>query len=139
MRLAYRLLADLVLVVHVSYVAFVVLGLVLVLAGYVRKWLWVRNFWFRAGHLLAIAIVVAESWWEITCPLTVWESRLRRAAGDSGYQGDFIANWLHELLFIDATPQTLTILYSLFGGLVVLTLCLVPPRIPRRFRTTQPG
>jgi hypothetical protein len=83
-----------------------------------------------------------RSWWPSPggkSPALSPSGRLRRAAGDSGYQGDFIANWLHELLFIDATPQTLTILYSLFGGLVVLTLCLVPPRIPRRFRTTQPG
>lgn len=132
MRLPHRLLADLVLVVHISYVAFVVLGLVCVLVGYLRKWAWVRNFWFRAGHLLAIAIVVAESWCDITCPLTVWESHLRRAAGETGYQGDFIADWLHETLFIELPPWAFTLTYSLFGVLVVLTLCLVPPRSPRR-------
>lgn len=131
MRLVYRLLADLVLVVHVSYVLFVVLGLVLVLAGYVRKWGWVRNFWFRTAHITAITIVVAESWWEITCPLTVWESRLRRDAGESGYRGDFIAGWLHELLFIDLSPWAFTVVYTLFGGLVLLTFFLVPPRSPR--------
>jgi hypothetical protein len=75
---------------------------------------------------------VTESWFDITCPLTVWESRLRRAAGESGYRGDFIAEWLHDSLFIDASAWELTVLYSVFGALVLLTFLLVPPRIRRR-------
>lgn len=132
MRLTYRLLADFVLVVHVSYVAFVVFGLLFVLAGHLRKWPWVRNLWFRTAHLASIAIVVGESWCDITCPLTVWESRFRRAAGESGYRGDFIAGLLHDTLFIEAPPWVFTMVYSLFGLLVLLTLFLVPPELKRR-------
>lgn len=132
MQFLYRLLADMVLVVHVSYVAFVVLGLLFVLAGYVRKWGWVRNFWFRMAHFASIAIVVTEAWWDITCPLTVWESRFRRAAGGTGYRGDFIATVLHDTLFVEAPPWAFTAVYSGFGALVLLTLFLVPPKSPRR-------
>ena len=44
------ILADIVVVIHFAYVAFVVLGLVAVLMGYVFKWNWVRNRWFRLTH-----------------------------------------------------------------------------------------
>jgi hypothetical protein len=49
------LLADIVLIVHFAFVAFVVGGLALVWIGAVLGWAWVRNFWFRAAHLAAIA------------------------------------------------------------------------------------
>jgi len=58
----YQLLADMVLVLHVAIVAFVVIGLVLIVAGNLRGWRWVNALWFRLAHLAAIAIVVAESW-----------------------------------------------------------------------------
>ena len=53
----YRIAADLVLAVHTSFVIFVILGLVLILVGGVRSWRWVKNPWFRMGHLLAIGVV----------------------------------------------------------------------------------
>ena len=73
-------LADAVLALHVGVVAFVVLGLVLILVGGVRHWRWVRGWTFRLAHLAAIAIVVAESWLGIECPLTTLERVLRATA-----------------------------------------------------------
>ena len=55
--------------------------------GVVLRWKWVRNPWFRAIHLIAIGIVVAESLAGIPCPLTVWERQLRKMAGQIGYHG----------------------------------------------------
>jgi hypothetical protein len=55
------LLADLILVTHTLFVAFVVLGLVVVLLGKYRRWRWVRNWRFRLAHLAAIGVVIAES------------------------------------------------------------------------------
>ena len=40
-------------------------------------WEWVRNWWFRVAHLVAILIVAAEAFLDIPCPLTEWEYRLR--------------------------------------------------------------
>ncbi len=80
----YRLLADVILVVHFTFVAFVVLGLLAVWTGRFLRWSWVRNFWFRLAHLLAIGIVAAESLGGIVCPLTTWEARLRELAGVTG-------------------------------------------------------
>jgi hypothetical protein len=132
MTLFYRLAADAVVVLHMAYVLFVVAGLLLVLAGYLAKWEWVRNAWFRGIHLAMIGIVVFEAWWDITCPLTTWEMQLRGRAGQETYQGDFIANWVHELLFWDLPTWAFTALYTGFGALVALTWVLVPPRRRKR-------
>jgi len=128
----YRLTADFIVVVHFAFVAFVVFGLLLTLAGGVRHWAWVRNLRFRAIHLAAIGFVVAESLCGITCPLTVWEQRLRDLAGQTSYRGDFIATWVHDLMFFDAALWVFTLCYCSFGAIVVLSWLLVPPRIRKR-------
>ncbi|MFZ2301464.1 MAG: DUF2784 domain-containing protein [Gallionella sp.] len=119
------LLADLILVTHALFVAFVVLGLAAILLG--RHWHWVRNLWFRIAHLAAIGIVIAESWLGMVCPLTEWENRSREAAGGSAYSSSFIQHWLHELLFYDFAPWVFTVAYTAFGVLVLVAWVLVPP------------
>ena len=134
----YQILADLVVTVHFAYVAFVILGLVFTLAGTVLGWKWIRNFWFRAAHLLMIAIVVAEAWCGVTCPLTTWEYELRQLAGQTVREGSFIANVLHDAMFFDAEPIVFTLGYSLFGLAVLSTFLFAPPRFPA-FRSTRAG
>ncbi len=55
-----RILADLVVMLHALYVAFVVLGMAAILIGIALGRGWARNFWFRVLHLLAIGVVVAQ-------------------------------------------------------------------------------
>ena len=124
----YRMLADLTVAIHFGYVAFVVLGVPVTIIGGLMRWEWVRNRWFRGLHLVMILVVVLEAWAGMTCPLTTWEKELRAAAGQQMYQGDFIANWLHDAMFFDAEPWVFTVGYSLFGLLVIAILVLVPPR-----------
>ena len=129
----YRLAADGVLIVHTSFIAFVIFGLVLVLVGWALGWAWVRNFWFRAAHLLAIGYVVYESWSGIACPLTEWENALRIKGGQDPYGSTgCIAYWLHRIIFFDAQPWVFTTCYTVFGLLVVAAFVLAPPRVKRR-------
>lgn len=130
MQLFYRVAADVVVVVHFTYVACVVLGLVLILAGRARGWQWIRNFWVRLLHLVMIGVVVVQAWLGLVCPLTTLENTLRRRAGEATYRGGFIARWVHELLFFDAEPWVFTLCYTLFGLAVVATLFAAPPRRP---------
>ena len=127
----YRLTADFVVVVHFAFVAFVVFGLLLTLVGGVRRWKWVRGVSFRAIHLAAIGFVVVESLCGITCPLTGWEQRLRDLAGQTSYRGDFIATWVHDRLFFDAERWVFTLIYCLFGAVVLFSWLLVPPTFRR--------
>jgi polyferredoxin len=128
MESLYSALADVVVVLHASYVAFVIFGELAILVGILLRWSWIRNRTFRLLHLAAIGVVVCESWSGITCPLTTWEDWLRSRAGQTVEEGDFIGRWVHHALFYRADPWIFTLIYSAFGGLVVLSLILSPPR-----------
>ncbi len=126
--MTYRLAADLLLGLHVAFVLFVVVGLLLILAGGANGWRWVRNPWFRLIHLLAIIVVALQAWLGRICPLTTWEMALRAKAGDATYSGDFIGHWLQRLLYIDAPFWLFVAGYSIFGLLVVVCWFWIPPR-----------
>lgn len=124
----WRIAADGVLLVHAAFVAFVVLGLVLIGLGGVRGWGWVRNPWFRVAHLAAIGVVVVQSWFGVLCPLTTLEMALRRRAGKATYAGGFVAHWIERLLYWDAPPWVFALVYTLFGACVAATWAWVRPR-----------
>ncbi len=124
----YRLAADLILFLHVCFVAFVVVGLVVILVGGARGWSWVRNPGFRIAHLLAIAVVVLQAWLGRICPLTTWEMALRSKAGDATYTGSFIAHWLQAILYYEAPMWVFAVGYTAFGALVVASWYWVRPR-----------
>ncbi len=124
----YRLLADLVLTVHFGIVAFVVGGLVLVVVGNLRGWRFVNGWWFRLAHVAAIAVVVAQAWLGVACPLTTLESALRENAGEAGYETSFIEHWLTAILFYEAPPWVFTAAYTLFGLVVAAAWWRYPPR-----------
>ena len=126
--MVYRYAADGVLILHLAYVGFVVVGFLLTLVGCLARWPWIRNRWFRGVHLAMIGIVVAEAWCGIVCPLTTWEQSLRDRAGEQTYRGAFVANLVHNYLFYDAPPWVFTVIYTLFGAAVVLTFIAAPPK-----------
>ena len=128
METFYRIAADMTVTLHLAYVAFVVLGLVAILAGYFRRWGWVRSRWFRGIHLAMILIVVVEAWAGGVCPLTRLEYALRKRAGQATYSGSFVANAVHDLLFFELPEWGFTIIYTAFGSLVLLTFWLVPAK-----------
>jgi polyferredoxin len=133
----YRLLADLVLLLHVAVVLFVVAGLVLVVAGNVRGWRWVNAFWFRGLHLFAIGVVAAQAWLGIVCPLTTLEMWLRAQAGQATYGGDFVGYWLQRLLFYDAPAWLFTLVYTVFGLVTTAVWWRYPASLPRRAARTS--
>lgn len=124
----YLVAADIVLFVHALFVAFVVLGLAMILIGGARAWRWVRDPWFRAAHLVAIGFVVAQSWLGSSCPLTTLESALRVRAGDAAYTGGFVAHWIEAALYYRAPEWVFVLVYTAFGVVVVASWFLVGPR-----------
>jgi hypothetical protein len=77
-------LADLVLVVHLAYVAFIPLG------GFLA-WRWRRIVWL---HLAAVAVGVASITVGFDCPLTTWEQSFRRHGGQHPYRDGFVDHYL---------------------------------------------
>ncbi len=104
----WRILADGVLVLHMGFLAFVLLG-----GGLALRW--PRVAW---AHLPA---VVWGAWIEFSgaiCPLTPLENRFRRAGGEAGYTGGFIDQYLVPVLY----PPGLTRTHQIALGVAVLLL-----------------
>lgn len=104
----YRLLADLVLLVHAFFVAFVVLGGLAVLR-------WPRIAWV---HLPVVAWGAGIEFMGAVCPLTPLENHWRRLAGEQGYGGGFVEHYLLAALY----PDGLTRGVQVALGLVVLAV-----------------
>lgn len=121
--MVYLALADAVLVLHLAFILFVVLGGLLVLW---RRWL----LWL---HLPAVAwgILIEFTGW--ICPLTPLENWLRRLGGGRGYSGGFIDHYLGSLIY----PEGLTReLQWLLGAFVIAVNAAVYLRVWRgRART----
>ena len=123
----YLLAADAVLFLHVLFVVFVVVGLILILAGKLLSWSWVCNWWFRVIHLVAIGVVVLQSWIGVICPLTQLEMHLRSKAGDATYSGSFVSHWLEAILYYRAPAWVFAACYTAFAVIVVLSWVWVRP------------
>jgi hypothetical protein len=135
--LPFQLLADAVLALHVALVLFVVGALVLVVAGNLLGWRWVNALWFRLAHLATIAVVAAEAWLGIVCPLTTLEMWLRARAKTATYEGSFIEHWLQAVLFWEAPAWVFTVAYSVFALAVAAAWWYFPPERRRRVVPVQ--
>lgn len=137
----YAMLADLVVVIHFAYVSYVVVGLLLIIAGIVRRWQWIRNLWFRVSHLLLIAIVAGESIFGIWCPLTDWEFNLRIWAGQKPYQGTFISELMNKIFWIKLPESVYTTIYVSVALFVLSTfwLCRRDSDGKRRWANREPA
>jgi hypothetical protein len=129
----YRFLADTTMLIHLAFVASILLGQLLILFGILFKWQWIRNPWFRWIHLAAIVFVAGEYLLDINCPLTDLEHYLRRQAGETVEDTAFLVQWLRSLMFFPpAYADMLGVIACAFAALVVLTFIIAPPRFRRR-------
>jgi Protein of Unknown function (DUF2784) len=87
--LIYRALADLVLVVHLAFVLFVVLGGLLVLR-------WPRLAWLHVPAAVWGVLIEYTGW---ICPLTPLENSFRVRGGVAGYSGGFIEHYIQPVLY----------------------------------------
>ena len=94
--MAYRVLADVVVVVHFAFVVFIAVG------GFLA-WRWRRVAWL---HLFSAAWGVAIIAIGFTCPLTPLEKGLRERGGEDAYDGGFIDRYIEGVVYPEAyTPH----------------------------------
>jgi hypothetical protein len=126
----YRLMADLVVLLHFAIVVFVVAGAGLVV-------IWRRVAWI---HLPIVAWVIFAELFQKICPLTYLENWLRDRGAMETYRGDFVAHYIMPVLYPDGLTPRIQIA---IGIAVLLTnaclygIALRPHRLIHRFRRSE--
>ncbi len=103
--MVYRILADLVVILHFAFVIFAVLGGLLAF----------RRLWAVWVHIPAVVWAV---WIEFTggiCPLTPLENRFRMQGGEAGYADSFIAHYLLPVLYPADLTRSVQIVLGAFA------------------------
>jgi len=91
----YRLLADLVLLVHLAFIVFVVFGGLLVVRRPLVAWL----------HIPAVIWGAYIEFFDGPCPLTPMENHFRRLGGQAGYSGGFIEHYVTAIIYPDGLTR----------------------------------
>jgi Protein of Unknown function (DUF2784) len=117
----YRLLADLVVVLHFAFVLFVVFGGLFALR-------WPRAAWI---HLPAAIWGAGIEFVQGICPLTPLENHLRRLGGEAGYSGGFVERYVLAVLYPEGLTREVQLV---LGGLVILVNVAVYAVVWRRRR-----
>ena len=117
----FRLLADVTVVLHLAFVAFVVLGGLLVLR-------WPRLSWLHVPAAVWGAFIEFAGW---ICPLTPLENWLRERGGDSAYESSFVERYIVPTLYPEALTRELQWLlgaFVIFVNVTVYTVILLRRR-----------
>jgi len=112
--LLYLILTDLVVIIHVLFIIFALLGGLLVIA---RRYLIIV-------HLPAAIWASLISFMGWICPLTPLENYLRNAAGADGYTGGFVEHYLMPILYpigITANIQIVLGIFVVFFNISIYT------------------
>jgi hypothetical protein len=104
--LVYNFLADLVVLLHVGFVLFVMLG------GFLVLW---KSYmaWYHIPAVFWAASIEFLGW---ICPLTPLENMLRARGGDAGYATGFVEHYIMPILY----PAALTREMQISLGIIVL-------------------
>ena len=100
----YRTLADVVVVLHIGFVLFVIIGGFLV-----RRW--PRLIYAHIPVAIWGALIEFVGW---VCPLTPLENHLRRLGGEAGYSGGFVEHYLLPVLYPNALTRNVQLVLGAF-------------------------
>ena len=103
----YNLFADLIVLAHFLFIAFVICGGLLVIR-------WPKIAFL---HLPSAAWGVIVEFSGSICPLTPLENHFRNLAGSNQYSGDFILRYLSPVIYPDNLTTTIQ---QVFGGVVIV-------------------
>jgi hypothetical protein len=117
---------------HMAVIAFNVAGLVLIPLGAWRYWRFVRNFWLRALHLGALAVVAFQAILGDACFLTIWQSDLLARAGEPTSSEPLIERWVERIVFWNLPIWVFAALYCAVALYTLALWRLVPPIAPRQ-------
>lgn len=116
----YGILADATALLHGLLAAFIAGGVIVIVIGLWRRWVFVRGYCFRVAHLALSIVVLIFELANQPCPLTTLEQWLRELqAKGSAYENTFIGHYVSETIHVPVPPQSLAVPMSVFVALVV--------------------
>ena len=120
----YQYAADIVIVIHFLWIAFVILGF--------PVFLWLNSARWRLIHLVAVIWMVLMQITRSICPLTYLEAWLKsEGQGAEVYSGKFIIETMERLIYVDnVTLEKITYATGVYLALIVLSFWFRP--LPRR-------
>lgn len=135
----YKIIADLIVVIHLFWIVFMVWGFLLTLKASVCLYILKRNvenslrffdrYIFRTAHLGGIVFVALLVLLNTYCPLTIAENLLLRRYNPSlTYPGSFIIHYVEKIVYPDVDPSilyTATLIVALF---TLIMFILKPPK-----------
>jgi hypothetical protein len=104
----YQILADGVVVLHLLFIIFVVLGGIMTLG-------WTKVIWVHIPCVLWAIIVELTG---LICPLTPLENELRSKAGQGTYSGDFVIQYLEPVIYLEGLTRQLQIILGVMAALI---------------------
>jgi hypothetical protein len=100
--MGYQLLAELVMLLHFGFLAYIALG------GFLAWW----RPWLIVPHVGAAVWGALSATVGIPCPLTVWEHEARRLGGEQGLTRGFIDTYLNGVIYPQEHLRTAQLLVA---------------------------
>lgn len=108
--MSFKLAASAIAIIHLLFIAFVILGGLLVLQ-------WRKVAWLHVPAAVWGVLIELAGWY---CPLTKYENYFLRRAGEAGYSDGFVAHHIFALIY----PNGLTRGVEIVIGVLVLAVNL---------------
>ena len=122
--MGYRLAADSMMIAHLLYIVFVIVG---GLIAFRARWI----LWL---HVPAVAWAIYVQYIGRICPLTTWEKQFRGLAGEAGYEGGFVEHYLVPIIY---PPDMPVAMHLVLGTAVILINGVVYARLIAHARRTH--
>ena len=106
--MVFQLLADVVVIFHLAFVAFALFGGLLIMK-------WRRVAWI---HVPSVVWAVFIEFTGMICPLTPLENFLRRKSGATGYESGFVEHYIIPILY----PESLENSVQIILGILVIVV-----------------
>lgn len=140
----YKILADLIMILHFAWILFMLWGFFLTLYSVIHLHVFRRpsqycsrfmDRWiFRTIHLGGILFVAMLAALGKYCPLSILEYHIRlRYDPALTYPGSFLVNWAEKLVYPSVPPLVIMIPTIVVGLFTLLAYLLYPPKKVKNF------
>ncbi len=142
----YKILADLVVLIHFGWILFILWGFVLTVCGSVCVYVlpeakdrgkkFFDRWIFRIVHLAGIVYVAILTVLGKYCPLTILENDLRgQYDAELAYPGSFVIHYIEKIVYPEANFLIFVIPTIIIAVFTVLMFIIRPPaKIKRLFK-----